>query len=199
MDRSIHYFAVWRASDFITRMLILPFTAAILLSVSAVNGAQPSAAQSNETPLNFKPKKNQDVPRDIDSQCLDCICQQESVGCNHTEGCNPDPDANHMACGPFQIHSDYFTICCSLLAMGNCHSDSAFRACALDYNCAVRCVTVCGVGGGQGLQKFLRGVAHGKLRVKTSLIPACMTEKILNYDRNLSGSQIFFYKRNVLA
>lgn len=123
-------------------MFVFAFASLVLLSVFAKNIAQLSAAQSNRAPRIFHPKANWAVQENVNSNCLDCICQQETTGCNHNEQCN----ANGTICGPFQINSDYFHDCCTFLNLGNCDSYSAFRTCATDYNCAARCVSVSGAG-----------------------------------------------------
>lgn len=117
-------------------MLLLSFTI-VLVSVCAID------AKSVRLSASLKSMSKDVMQRDIDNRCLDCICQKES-GCKHNQGCAPNPPPNgEMACGPFQIRKSYFQACCNMLSMGNCDSDSAWQTCAKDYNCAVRCVTVC--------------------------------------------------------
>src|SRR5271168_4714420 len=118
-------------------MLLLLFIS-LLLSVFTVK-AEISPGQSKETSTILNSFKQRGLQKGIDSQCLDCICQQETPGCKHDQGCEPNADA----CGPFQIRQPYFQICCNQLGLGNCDSDSTWRQCALDYNCALRCVKVC--------------------------------------------------------
>lgn len=110
----------------------------IFLSTYALN-AKSLSKNSEHSHEILKPMVKENIPGQIDGRCLDCICQVES-NCNHSEGCKVD--ANGEACGPYHIHQGYFQDCCHQLGDSNCDSDSAWRTCALDYNCATRCVQV---------------------------------------------------------
>lgn len=119
-------------------MLLLIFIT-ILLSTYAIEAGslliQGIRASSKSSAV-----KERSTERDMDGgRCLDCICQTES-NCNQTEGCSVGIYGE--ACGPYHINQTYFKDCCSLLGMSNCGSDSAWRSCTKDFNCATRCVQV---------------------------------------------------------
>lgn len=122
------------------KMMLLPLLA-VLVSLPTIY-LKSLSMNTNRALGQFSSLNKQGIQRSIDSRCLDCICEKES-GCNHNIGCIPAPDDAHQACGAFQIHQSYFQACCGFLGLANCNSDSAWRSCALDYNCATRCVTVC--------------------------------------------------------
>lgn len=124
----------------IIKMFMLTIT--IFFSMCTVN-AKSTLTQLNRASGTLKSIPKQGTERDItagiDSRCLDCICQKETH-CNHNQQCNNDGSGE--ACGAYQIPQLYFQECCRFLDMSNCDSDSAWRTCSLDYNCATRCVTV---------------------------------------------------------
>jgi len=120
-------------------MLLRQFTSVLLL-IYTVN-AKSKSSQSDHASLSFYSLVKEGIQRDIDSRCLDCIWQTES-NCNHSQGCNPNPAPNgEIACGAYNIRKRYFQDCCQILGdIGNCDSNSAWQNCAMDYNCATRCV-----------------------------------------------------------
>lgn len=114
-----------------TKMFLQLFAVFLLCTTNA----KPQMSRTSEN-LNSILKEG---PGAVDSRCTQCICEKES-NCNHTMGCGPQPNAS--ACGPYQIKKPYFQDCCRFLGMGNCNTDSVWKNCALDYNCATRCVEV---------------------------------------------------------
>lgn len=114
----------------------------ILITVVAAN-AKSLSSKSIRISDEFKSEPTTVNPNSLDSRCLDCICQKES-NCNRNQLCATNPQQNNsITCGAFQIQKQYFQDCCTFLNQGNCDSDAAWQSCALDYNCAARCVTVC--------------------------------------------------------
>lgn len=119
-------------------MLYLSFAVVVINTAHS----KPSSRSLNLSSKRFVSMMKQGMERaasTIDTRCLQCICQKES-SCKLNIGCRPS--TNGQACGPYQLTQAYYQQCCSIMGLTNCDSASNWQACALDYNCATRCVTV---------------------------------------------------------
>ncbi|KAE9553919.1 hypothetical protein FO519_002845 [Halicephalobus sp. NKZ332] len=68
--------------------------------------------------------------------CISCICQHES-GCKPI-GCRMD--VGSLSCGYFQIKLPYYEDCGEPGKKSGESTETAWKRCSDDYNCAVTCV-----------------------------------------------------------